>query len=92
MKLQEYLQDVDKLDNGFQKASHHVHFEMLDFTVYVIQCETNDPNMLSYILLGWDTNWTTPWNVLGLQVGNEEGEKNDLQWSNSGWYLFLMLY
>ncbi len=31
--------------------------------------------MLSYILLGWDTNWTTPWNVLGLQVGNEEVEK-----------------
>ncbi len=47
--------------------------------------------MLSYDLLGWDTNRTTPWNVLGLQVGDEEAEKTDLQWSNSGWYFFLML-
>ncbi len=43
MKLQEYLLDVDKIDNGFQTASHHVHFEMLDFTVYVIQYKLMTP-------------------------------------------------
>ncbi len=43
MKLQEYLQDGDKLDNGFQTASNHVHFEMLDFTVYVIQYKLMTP-------------------------------------------------